>query len=493
MEKKIKNNKIVALVRIESDVVIHPLGLIYLGSTLKKSGYDVRLFNIFKEDIGTAADEITAMQPLFVGISTLTGAQTKYSYEISKAIKARDKDVTIVWGGVHPTLLPEDCLKEDCVDIVAMGEGEEMVAELAGCLAQGKELKGVRGIGYKENGKFVIDSRRPFIGELDKYEPDWSLENDFEKCVTVLPDGRRQVDFVASRGCPYNCSFCYNLKFNDRRWRKHSPEYVIDKIGYLRRHHNIRAIQFHDDNFFVDMDRAFNILEKLKEMDVVATSCMIRLEVLTEPILRRLEALGVRRIFVGVESGSSRVLELINKGLTRELILKQFKLLSKFPNISVTAAMIIGFPTETMDEIWQTVDLGVTLSEIFSDIVVTFQTFIPYPGSYLYQLAIENGFNLPANMADYDTFDTFTGKMHLSWLPWADKDTKTLFYRIDKYGKLLTHSKGSNMIRTFGKEIFYRISKARLKTKFFAFPWEIEVLHRFNRYYNPKYSAKGAA
>lgn len=485
MEQR-KNSNVIALVRIESDIVIHPLGLIYLGGVLKKAGYDVRLFNIFKKDMDRAARELAALKPIFIGFSTLTGAQTKYTYEMSKAVKALDKDIKILWGGVHPTLLPDDCLKEDCVDFVCMGEGEEFVLEIADRISRGISPKGIKGLGYNMGGKAIIDGRRPFISDLDKYEPDWTLLDDFDKCVTKLPDGRRQVDFVTSRGCPYNCSFCYNLKFNDRRWRKHSLEYVIDKIGYLRKKHDIRAIQFHDDNFFVDMDRAFNILEKLKAMDVVATSCMIRLEALNEEILNRLRALGTRRIFVGIEAGSDRILKLINKGLTRDLILNKFELLSKFTDISVTAATIIGFPTETWEEIGQTIDLGVRLSEIFPDIVVTFQTFIPYPGSYLYQLASESGFSLPRNMSDYDTFDTFTGQMELTWIPWADKSTKRLFYRIDKYGKLLTHSKGSNMMRTAGKELFYRLSKARLKKRFFAFPWEIEVLHRFNRYYNPK-------
>ena len=234
------------------------------------------------------------------------------------------------------------------------------------------------------------------------------------------------------------------------------------------------------------MGRAFRILEKLKEMDVVATSCMIRLEVLDEGIVNRLKGLGVRRIFVGVESGSDRVLKLINKELTRELVIEKFRMLSKFKDIAVTAACIIGFPTETWEDIYQTIDLGVLLSEIFPDILVTFQTFIPYPGSSLYDIACKNGFSLPSNMSAYDTFDTYKGEMELSWLPWADSRTKTIFYRIDKYGKLLTHSKGSNPLRSLGKELFYRISRERLKKRFFAFPWEISVLHKFNRYYNPK-------
>ncbi|MBU0605789.1 MAG: B12-binding domain-containing radical SAM protein [Candidatus Omnitrophica bacterium] len=479
-------NKRVIIVRVESDIVLHPLGTLYMGNELKKAGYDVRVYNIFKHEIARTVEAIVEAKPLFAGFSTMTGLQTKYTHQMSEAVRARDKDIKIVWGGVHPTLLPEDCLKENCVDIVVMGEGEEIIVALADCLLSGGDLKGVRGIGYKSAGKLVIDSQRQFIKDLDKYEPDWSLLDDFEKCVTTLPDGMRQMDFVASRGCPYNCAFCYNLKFNDRRWRKHSFEYVINKIGYLRREHNIRAIHFHDDNFFVDMERAFRILEALKNMDVIATSCMIRLEVISDDIVNRLRALGVRRIFVGVESGSDRVLKMINKELTRETILEKFRLLSKFRDISVTAACIIGFPTETWDDIYKTIDLGVTLSEIFPDVVVTFQTFIPYPGSRLYEVALENGFSLPRHMSEYDTFDTYKGEMNLTWLPWADEKTKTIFYRIDKYGKLLTHSKGSSPLRTAGKELFYRLSKARLRNRFFAFPWEISVLHKFNRYYNPK-------
>lgn len=480
-----KNNRI-ALVRVESDTVIHPLGLIYLAGSLKTSGYDVRVFNIFKDEMARTIDDIIDMKPLFVGFSTLTGLQTKYTHQMSGAIRQRDGNIKIVWGGVHPTLLPEDCLKESCVDIVCMGEGEELIVELAQRLSCANPLEGMDGIGYKKDGKFIIGKRKPFLNELDKYRPDWSMVDDFERCVTVLPDGRRQVDFVTSRGCPYNCSFCYNLKFNERKWRKHSFEYVVGQIGYLKNNHDIRAIQFHDDNFFVDMDRAFGILDRLKSIDVIATSCMIRLEVLDEDILNRLRGLGVRRIFVGIEAGSERVLKLINKGLTRELILEKFRLLSKFSDIAVTAATIIGFPTETWNEICQTVDLGVKLSDIFPDIVVTFQTFIPYPGSHLYELAVRNGFRLPRRMSDYDTFDTFTGRMELTWLPWADKTTKTLFYKIDKYGKLLTHSRGSNLARTMGKEFLYRLARQRLKHRIFAFPWEISVLHRFNRYYNPK-------
>src|SRR3989338_6550930 len=137
----------IVLVKVETDRVIHPLGLLFLGDALKKAGYEVRVFNIFESEREFAIREVLAMKPLFVGLSTLTGLQTKYTYEISKAMKERDPALRIVWGGVHPSMLPEDCLKEDCVDMVCLGEGEETIVELADRLTEGKGAASVKGIG----------------------------------------------------------------------------------------------------------------------------------------------------------------------------------------------------------------------------------------------------------------------------------------------------------------------------------------------------------
>lgn len=482
-----KNVRPIVLVKIDCDRVIHPLSTLYLADALKKAGYDVRVYNVFEHETDAVADEVLKLDPLFIGFSVLTGLQTKLSAAMSAAIKRKAPMIPIVWGGVHPSILPEDCLKKEFVDIVGIGEGEDVIVELAGALSARGPLEKIPGVGFKEpGGSFRINARRAFLKDLDAYRPDWSFEKDFDRCISVLPDGRRQVDFTASRGCPFNCAFCYNLSFNQRRWRKYSFEYVVNEIKYLRERHNVRAIQFHDDNFFVDIPRAFAILEALKSMDVISTSCMIRLDLITEDILKRLSALGTKRIFVGWESGSERILRLINKGLTKELVIEKFKLIAKFPELAVTAASIIGFPTETWRDIYETIDMGVKLAGIVPNIVITYQTFIPYPGSHLYELAIKNGFKLPEDMSGYSAFDTFTGEMKPTWLPWADASTQELFYRIDKYGKLLTHSPGSSRLRTAAKNFFYELARLRLRLKVFAFPFEIAVLHRFNRYYNPK-------
>jgi radical SAM superfamily enzyme YgiQ (UPF0313 family) len=176
----------------------------------------------------------------------------------------------------------------------------------------------------------------------------------------------------------------------------------------------------------------------------------------------------------------------MRKDTTRDIIIEKFTLLSRYKDISVNCAMIIGYPTETMKEIEKTMDLGAELSDMIPGIVVTFQTFLPYPGTDAYELALKEGFVPPPKTEDYDVYDTFGKTMTLSWLPWANKRTSELFFRIDKYGKLLTHSASTSSVRTLAKRFLYRLARFRLKRRWFAFPFEISILFRFNRYYNPK-------
>ena len=483
-------NKNIALVRIECDRVFHPLSLLYVGGALKKAGYKVHVFNLFENETEDAVDKIMAVNPLFVGFSVLTGRQTSTSAKLSSVIRAKNPSIPIVWGGVHPSLLPEECLKEKFIDVVCIREGEEIAPEIAEYLSGSKRPEDIKGMGYKDktSGKIIINPKRPLIENLEPHKPDWELlsREDVDRSINILPDGRKEIDFITSRGCPHDCAFCYNLLFNDRRWRACSPDYAVKEIASLKEKYGIRAITFQDDHFFVDKKRALYILSELKKIDVISTTVMIRLERVSEELLQQLIALGVKRIFIGWESGNDRILKLISKGFNKDAIIDKFKIIAKFPELGVTGASIIGFPTQTLDEIFESVDVGVRLAEIVPNIVITYQTYMPFPGSHLYELAKKEGFKVPDSIYDYGKFDTFTGELRPVWLPWATDKTRELFYRIDKYGKLLTHSKSSNFLRSAAKKIFYHMAKFRLRRRFFMFPFEIYVLHHFNRYFNPE-------
>ncbi|MDO8603541.1 MAG: radical SAM protein [Candidatus Omnitrophota bacterium] len=483
--------KKILLLKIENESVYNPLGLLYIGSYLKDNGYDVKLEIISSklfEDRSFAdekAKEILKEDYLFIGFSVLTGPQTKFSAILSRKIKELNEGMLIIWGGCHPSLIQEGTLRESYVDIIAIGEGEKTALELADALSQGKPLELIDGIGYKKDGKLIFNKERDFIKDLDEIRVDWSLV-DMQKCLIEFP-GRNTKGFIyiTSRGCPHDCSFCYNKVFNKRRWRAHSIKRVISDIQRIKETCRIEAIAFTDDHFFVDRNRSFEILSRLKEIGITCAEFQLRVDEITEDSMKKINELGVRKVYAGVESGNDRVLSLMNKNTNKKMILEKFKILSKYRNIAVGSSFILGYPTETLAEIKDTINLGLELARIIPDIVVTHQTFLPFPGTDGYKLAIKEGFKLPQKTEDYEIYDAFGRSIPITWLPWADKNTSELFYRIDKYGKLLTHSKSTSLLRTFGKKFFYNLAKFRLKNRFFAFPFEIFILLRFNRYYNP--------
>jgi radical SAM superfamily enzyme YgiQ (UPF0313 family) len=474
-------NKI-ALINVKSDIAVHPLSLLYVGTALKKAGFEVEIYNITPDKIESEINEILAQDHLFVGFSVFTGMHTAVAAELSQQLKERNPSTVIVWGGIHPSLVPRQCLEEDFVDIVAIGEGEETAVELALALRDGRQMEFVKGIGFKSGDKIIMNEPRPLIDNLDACELDWSLVN-IGDCIEITNEGIRNIPYITSRGCPFNCGFCYNLAFNKRKWRPLSFERVIRDIAHLKKISGINGIVFNDDNFMVDRKRALKILKFLQDNGIKCLKLEMRLDLLDERFLDEVQRLGVNSIFVGWESGSNRILKLINKGITREGIIEKMRLFSLYPQMKVIAAGIIGFPTETWQETCQTIDVGVKIAELVPSNTVTFQTFLPYPGTDLYPLAVREGFEPPRQAADWAGFNTFYGEMKLEWLPWATKTTPRVFYRIDKYGKLLSHGPSTSFLRTLGKKLCYFCAKLRLRFKFFYFPLEIFVLHRFNRYY----------
>jgi len=434
--------------------------------------------HIYGNQIDSAVKEILKDNPLFVGFSVLTGLPITLSVRMSKEIKKHNKNIPVVWGGIHPSLLPEQCLMEDYIDFVVMGEGEESIVELADALRKGVSLKGIKGIGYKKDGKIIINKPRELIKNIDDYEIDWSLVN-VEDYIYEIWDGSRIISYITSRGCPHNCGFCYNLAFHKRRWRCFSKEKVVKRVNELIDKYNIDGITFDDDNFFTNKERALYILENIK---VPTYFLDIRIDYLKDDLLKQIYKMKSRWIFFGHESGSDRILKLIDKGFTTKEIMETIRFCSrKYPDISLRANAIIGFPTETWKEVKKTIDFSLKMCDAHPNISMTFSIYTPYPGTKVYDLAIKNGFKPPKNLEGWGKYDLDIAsrgekiKIDLSWLPWMNNKKRKLFDNINKYSHLLdkTYIKGTHPLyfRLF-KRLFYYIAYYRLKTRFFYFPVE---------------------
>ena len=302
---------------------ILPLGILSVGSALKKQGFEVELININEKEIDKIVNYVIAKNPLYVGLSVMTGIQTEHSAEFSKKVKFKS-NVPIVWGGIHPSLLPEQCLESNYIDYVIIREGEKTIIEFTDKLKKQESLKEVLGVGYKDESKIIINPERQLIKNLDNYRLDFSLI-DLEKYIFKLDKYKRVIAYKTSRGCPYNCAFCYNQEFNQGRWRAWSVETVLEDISFLKNRHKIEAVKFYDDNFFVDKERALKILRAIN----LPSHTEIRIDAINDNLVQELKKLRSFDLLIGVESGSNRLLELINKKITITDTIKAVKILAK--------------------------------------------------------------------------------------------------------------------------------------------------------------------
>lgn len=474
----------IALVRINSEFNrkrIPPLGLLYVGDALKKKGYDVKIFHCTPNEIKKYSKIIVKKDPMFVGFSVITGNQTKFSAEMSKEIKNRG-DVPVVWGGPHPTLLPKQCLEEDYIDIVVHGEGEETSADLARTLEKRRDLNKVRSIGYKDKKNNIrLTGQRPLIENIDKFKLDWDLI-DVRDYLSSEPlwGCKRVLAHVTSRGCPFNCAFCYNLIFNRRRWRCHSKEHIISDIEFLKSEFGIDGIKYSDDNFFINRKRSLEIAKAVN----LPWHADININFITRQYIKKLAETNVKAFLLGAESGSNRILNLINKGITAGDIIKCCKIVSKFPEIHAKYSFILGVPTETWVETQKTIDVILRLHDIDPKSSYTVGPYLPYPGTPFYDLAIKHGFTPPERTEDWHVLDRWEAKLDLTWLPWADKNVFLLIRDYSRFLYLGTH---------YNIPLISRLAYFRLAKKKFSFPIDHKIIKfGFGKFRAMVYKPKGS-
>jgi anaerobic magnesium-protoporphyrin IX monomethyl ester cyclase len=468
------NDKLICLVSVMSifreatSSVDPPSGILLVGGALKKAGYNVQLFHIPQEDAIKTARKIAKLRPTFVGFSTMTCSKLKEVIEMSKVLK-RSK-IPVLWGGVHPSLLPEQTLSENYVDYVVIGEGEETIVEFAKELSGKKNFKSVLGLGFKKRKKILVNGRRPLIKNLDNYDPDWSLLN-IEDYIHAEPlwGCKKVISMQTSRGCPFRCSFCYNRSFTNSTWRAQSVEHVMGYINWLKTEHGVDGLIINDDNFFVDKKRAIEILEKA---DVpVWAECSIKF--LDDNFIEEISKTKLKSLFLGIESGSQKSLNKMNKMLTPDDTLRVLKGLAKHPKITINGTMIIGIPGETQSEINESMDFALKMAEVHPNMAINIGTYVPYPGTEMYQETIKAGFVPPKNTMEWASFDINDNKnMKLMWLPWADNGTLRKFHLIDKLAVHLNRTDYGNAWQRIAKKVLNKSSRFRLKHRFFFFPLE---------------------
>jgi len=370
-------------------------GIALLAAICRRAGYKVALIDApaLGMDVRAVADKILTMAPKYVGITAVT-ISVYNAKDVALAIKARAPGVKIILGGAHITAVPDETFKRmgAFFDIAVIGEGDVTIIELLDAFENKKSLDKVNGIAYPDmaGGKLIFTSPREMLIDLDSLPlPAWDLLPDLGKYYT--PPAHAVTRFpaallVTSRGCPNSCTFCDNKVFG-KKIRSYSADYVVEMIKHLQKNYGIREVQFRDDNFLVFKEMVAKFCNRLIEEKIdIAWNCTARVDIITPEYLSLLKKAGCQQIWYGIESGTDRVLKVIRKNTTVEMI-KRAVILTKQAGISPGGFFIIGLPTETEEEIKATIKL---LLELPLD-EFNLSHLTPFPGSEISATATQYG------------------------------------------------------------------------------------------------------
>jgi len=399
---------------------IFPLGLSYIAGVLEEHGFDVAVYNAdFSAGRGRPLDRwyrsrttkygdylhilndsdhplwqeieavISQQSPDIIGISVTT---PKYgsALNVGKLVKKIDPDIPVVFGGVHPTALPEETLKNKEVDVVVRGEGEYTFLAIVENI---DKLDKIPGASYKEDGKIIHNPGRPLIQNLDELPfPAKHLWLEKDK---YSPESFGEIS--ASRGCPYNCIFCASHLLWTRKVRHRSPGNLVEEIKHTQDTFGTYLFRFADDSFNLSKKFVGDFCNLLIEEKVgIAWKCGVRADLIDGELVKKMKSAGCKMALMGIESGNNEMLKKIKKGITIEQVKNANKILKQNKLRAVQYFMV--FPWENKEEIDNTIS---RIKELDADTTVI-SVAVPFPGTDLYDMCKSEGL-LPGEI-DWATF-----------------------------------------------------------------------------------------
>ena len=377
---------------------VFPLGPMYLASYLleHRPQDEVRILDCLVDGLTPAEvnREVESFQPDILGISAMS-VQAPLAHEIAALIKKSGTDTSVIIGGPHATAAPTQILRDSNIDAVALGEGEATFLDFVKTVESHRSLTTAPGLMLRgESGEIVTTPPREPIGDLDALPyPAWDLAG-IEKFFTyrlMTPNNIRASERCAtvftSRACPYRCIYCHNIF--GKRFRARSPSSVLDEMKILYEKYGVREFHITDDCFNLEIDRAREIMNGIIKSgwDIkIAFPNGIRADRLPDDLLELMKRAGVYKMNFGIESGSKRIQELIRKNLDLDVVTDAINRADRMGFIT-HGFFMIGFPTETRDEISQTIEMACS-----SRLAMAGFFFVtPYPGTALYDMAISQG------------------------------------------------------------------------------------------------------
>lgn len=459
-----------------------PLGILAVSTPLLRAGYQIRLIdstitpNFHKRTLDELDDA------LCLAISLVTGPMIRETVQIARAAKKRYPNKPVVLGGWHPSLLPDQTLAAEYVDAIVIGQGEDAFLEVVRRIERGESLRGIEGVGYKEDGRLVFNKPRA-LRPISEMPPKAYQLADFDAYQRVC--GRRWAMYTSSLACPYNCAYCTNAGVYGRKWNALEPDQVVEEVGDLVERYGLGLLWVVDDNFLVDRERAVGIAEGLVRRGVKfdwsiqsSTNLVIRFSIEELKLLRRA---GLSQIAQGADTGSPRVMRLMGKDFQK--IETIYAAADKLTQVGIRPSfnMIFGFPGEGETERRESIALIMDICRRFPGAEFWTNIFTPYPGSPVMERAFELGIHVPKNLEGWaDFFPRYTV------LPWLrerkHKEVQTMreYLRL-AFNRVPIGIQKKTALQRVVHNMIGVPARWRLDHDFYSFPFELWLKDWANR------------
>lgn len=387
------------------------LGLSYIGSVLNKYGYRVKIYNAdhgfqdkdidlrgvfdaydrYREIVNDLhhpiwqeiLERIEQYSPDLLGITIVFSATLKSAENIAKMVKHYDNKTKVVVGGPHATLAPSETLESEFFDYLVRGEGEQLLLELV----QGADFTTISGLSYKDDqGKIIHNPDRRFIENLN--ELPFS-----DPRLQLIPLGDLNENFgviATSRGCPKRCVFCSSPRLWGRKLRYRSISNVIAEMSQRYHEYGVRKFYFSDDNFNLNKNYAKELCRALIANNLkIEFFCEANIGSFDRELMELMKEAGCIRLKLGMEAGTDRILKLMKKGITVAQI-RETCSLAKEVGIDYTLYVMIGMPSETLEEMRQTLELAGEMDANY----VSLSVATPQVGTELHEMAAAQGIRI---------------------------------------------------------------------------------------------------
>lgn len=350
-----------------------PLGLLNMASVLEREGHEVKVLDcpVNQYTISDVMSTISTFRPQVVGLAAITSL-LHVTKELCDVIKNQWPETTIILGGPHPSVMPDEVAKETRADIIIAGEADAVIADVM------KDIPAAAAKRIIQAGKVMNLDSLPFparhLVDMDKYT---SLPNTYKR-------DPHTIQVMTSRGCPFTCTFCHDAK---GVFRQRSVENVIAELKELKAKYGITEVAFWDDILTLNKQWVYRLCDAMEKENLnLVWSCYSRLDLIDEPMLRAMKKAGCWNIFFGIESGTQSLLDNIKKKMTVEQMAEKVRLVKRV-GIEIRGSFMIGLPGETPEMARKTIQFAIDLDPDYAQFTIT----TPYPGTELWQTAEQFG------------------------------------------------------------------------------------------------------